>query len=474
MCRINPSLRPRRRGFWVACLFLLGLPSLACAQSANPLGPWTPTTWNGHLRLPPQAISKLIMVVDAQAFLVSQRVALPLEGGGSIMLIKVGEKRVGRSEVWLGRVEGDALSMATFAVTQGILTGDVVTSHGKAYRVDYAAPNGVVVIMELDVSRFPPESAVAPPPLTSGPPYAPRTAPAPSAPPPPPPGPAPAPAPACSDSPDRIDVMVLYTQRACAVAGNDTACSATAQIVTAGKIATAITEINTTYTNSSIARTVALAYQGLADGFTEGGSVDGDLHRLDADPPATADVPFINSLHTLRDQHAADIVVLIPKPSVEYDTPSSGATNPLPATNPYFEKNAFSVVPEDTATGIEYVFSHELGHAVGAGHDVGSPGIVIGNQLVHYNRGLAKPSEWRTVMAETSTCSNVGCPRIPRWSSPPDYGILNQNDNVRTLGETAATVANFRCAPQSQPHPVPCPPTVLIEGGDTVRTDCVP
>ena len=99
---INPSLRPRRRGFWVDMSFPVRTPSSACAQSANLLGPWTPTTWNGDLRL--SASGHLEVHHGGRCSGVSGEPTrmLPLEGGGSIMLIKVGEKRVGRSEVGWG------------------------------------------------------------------------------------------------------------------------------------------------------------------------------------------------------------------------------------------------------------------------------------------------------------------------------------------------------------------------------------
>src|SRR5262249_61657577 len=118
---------------------------------------------------------------------------------------------------------------------------------------------------------------------------------------------------------------------------------------------------------------------------------------------------------------------------------------------------AFSVVERDCASS-NLSFPHELGHNMGAHHDV----YVIGTDhgLDPYSHGWVDLiGKFRTIMAYNDQCATAGfnCQRIPYFSAPrkPFNGRVVGNaataDNARTLGESASPVAGSRQALGSTP-----------------------
>jgi hypothetical protein len=124
-----------------------------------------------------------------------------------------------------------------------------------------------------------------------------------------------------------------------------------------------------------------------------------------------------------------------------------------------FEDSAFSVIDRHCATlAGKWSFPHELGHQMGARHDWAADNA--NNKPYPYNHGHTQPhpasgTAWRTIMAYEGACGSVTCPRVMNWSNPnisvggSTTGTATgaqQEDNHRTLNNTALTMANFRCS----------------------------
>jgi len=112
--------------------------------------------------------------------------------------------------------------------------------------------------------------------------------------------------------------------------------------------------------------------------------------------------------------------------------------------------NAFTVT-HFSCMNAGFTFSHELGHAFGAGHDrvAGCVGLFPDSCGYRHESDVAS---WRTLMAYP--CAGTGCPRILYFSSPDvryqgeQTGVGGEpdvaTDNATTISLSAPTVASFR------------------------------
>jgi len=154
----------------------------------------------------------------------------------------------------------------------------------------------------------------------------------------------------------------------------------------------------------------------------------------------------LDEIHSLRDMVGADVVSFW----VE-NGDFCGIAWLMRHVSVRFEKNAFSVVSRNCATGY-YSFGHEIGHNMGAHHD---RYVAPDRGAYHYSHGLVHLGaldSWRTIMSYWNECADndVYCRRIPYWSNPETEfsyaptGITDLADNALTLNNTSLTVANFR------------------------------
>lgn len=219
-----------------------------------------------------------------------------------------------------------------------------------------------------------------------------------------------------------IRVLVAYTPAAAAAVANinDT-------------IALAVTETNQSYLNSGITTRVELAH-GYQTAYTESGDIVTDLSRFEN----TSD-GIMDEAHTLRDQHLADVALLILSNNGNY----CGLASQIMAN----AATAFAAVRASCATGY-YSFAHEIGHLQGARHNIDIDPSTLPFADGH---GYCQPNVsfgWRTIMAYG--CANGDGPRIQYWSNPNNtyqgvaMGVAGSSNNVRVLNETDYTVANFR------------------------------
>jgi hypothetical protein len=106
-------------------------------------------------------------------------------------------------------------------------------------------------------------------------------------------------------------------------------------------------------------------------------------------------------------------------------------------------EEAFAVVHYDCAA-VSYSLAHEIGHIIGARHDLSMDKTM---SPFPYGHGFVSGTKWRDIMSYKSSCG--GCPRLPIWSSPKvtvkgEPAGTPEQDNARVILEEAARVAAFR------------------------------
>jgi hypothetical protein len=143
---------------------------------------------------------------------------------------------------------------------------------------------------------------------------------------------------------------------------------------------------------------------------------------------------YLDEIHGLRDRYRADVAVLIVD-----DASGCGL-----ATRVYADEDeAFAVVHHECAA-TSYSVAHEIGHIVGARHDLS---IDSSMAPFAYGHGYVNGTKWRDIMSYKASCN--GCPRLPVWSNPKvlikgEPAGTPQLDNARVIAEQAARVAAFR------------------------------
>lgn len=360
---------------------------------------------------------------------------------------------------WVGRVVGDDRSTVTLVYGDGLLTGSLITAAGtftirpasEAVRQALPATAGQPhVIAEVDQAVLPREAEPVPVTYTAADLAAAADV-------------------VMGDTADLIDVMVVYTPVARAHVGGTTAIQ---QL-----IATAVSETNTSYANSGIQQRIRLVHTAPVD-YIEVGNFSISLSGL-----RSGSAPGLEGVAALRDQYAADLVMMLIHPT----SPSAcGIAYVMNSVSPAFEVAGYSVT--DTACmSPGFTFAHELGHNMGAHHDW----YVSSSQFPYpYAHGYVNPEvghRWRTIMAYNDRCTVQGfsCRRLLAWANPDQFlnpfcefgsgfvcnqslwylpgvrmgvpvgtksncqtGQLNSTEcdaaDSRALNNTALTVANFR------------------------------
>ncbi len=143
---------------------------------------------------------------------------------------------------------------------------------------------------------------------------------------------------------------------------------------------------------------------------------------------------YMDEVHALRDEHSADVGILI------VDDPMGCGLSIRIAVE---EKDAFAALHHNCAATM-YTLAHEIGHLIGARHD---RALDDTTQPFPYGHGYVHGTQWRTMMSYKDSCD--GCERRPVWSSPDvnvrgaAAGDANTN-NARVIKEQAQRVARFR------------------------------
>jgi Metallo-peptidase family M12B Reprolysin-like len=421
--------------------------------------PWEPADWDGKPNLPAEAVRDTSMRyvrfdLDAIQSRAAEQFEFPTPDGSTVTLVKKNERRtVTGGYIWRGEVKGDEKSIATLSVLKGMLVGDVLMSNGTLYRVDQVA-DGIQVVFEIDQAAFPAE---AEPLGVTKPVGVPRGR---------------LQAVAYSGSlqgvqfcdSDQIDVLVAYTDAACAgyfIGRNSNACSDVDRAKLLVELQKLDEVTNGIFDKSLAKPRVSIVRIASAEGYVEQDTIRQDLELLmvrdlTAAEIAAGQVAPLQSVHDMRAQYRADVVSLITRSTHKYPTTQRcGKSTLMTAEDSSFEEYAFTVVPVNCLGG-SFSFTHELGHVMGADHDSHSLASNIPNNLAFVKAnpsGNADP--WRTVMAENNAeCADTpkkSCTRLPYFSNPSPalnhggdpMGSTNRN-NSGVVSSTVDTVSQYR------------------------------
>ena len=366
------------------------------AQAAHPKG-----------RLQPRRARRArarLAALDAPA------VTFNLFDGTTLLIrkVKADRPRPGRL-VWHGRSEDGAI--ATVTVVNDVMTATVFREF-ETFEATVDT-DGTYTIREIEPASFP----------TDDPPFdeMPVVGDAAGA------GAAGAAAAVAADGATEIDVMVVWTPAARnAVGGTEDAIESL--------VLSSVANANLSYANSLVNARLRLVYAGEV-AYSEGLSgISGDLSAL-----GSPNDGLVDQVHTMRNQHGADIVTLIGSGYVASGACGIGFRMTMPSTS--FASSAFNVVDWQCAAGY-LSYAHEVGHNQGLHHD---PSNASGSAAIYpYAYGYQDPSgAFRTVL------SYGGATRIPYLSNPlVSYngavtGTATQ-DNARALNLAASIVSAFR------------------------------
>jgi hypothetical protein len=112
---------------------------------------------------------------------------------------------------------------------------------------------------------------------------------------------------------------------------------------------------------------------------------------------------YMDEIPGLRDKYRADVAVLI------VDDPKGCGL----ATRVFADADeAFAVVHHGCAV-TTYSLAHEIGHIIGARHELQ---IDKNFNPFPYGHGFVNGTKWRDIMSYRESCN--GCPRVPIWSTP--------------------------------------------------------
>ncbi len=331
---------------------------------------------------------------------------------------------------WLGHLQGVPYSHVVLVVGDGALTGNV-TLPGASFQVRFAG-SGVHAICEIDRTAFPPELPPVATPQSKEPAAAASLL-------------------TGSDQPV-IDMLVVYTPKARTKVGGTKRMHELINL--------AVAETNLSYQNSQLDQRLNLVH------YEEVDYVEETFPEALSHLTHTSD-GVMDNVHALRQQYAADEVVLL----IE-DYTACGLAWLMAEVNQDFETFAFAVVNWHCATG-NYSLGHELGHNMGAQHDWYQYLLSYSTPPAFaYSHGFVSATAgWRTIMAYNRECEDRGldCSRLPYWSNPDltlngepmgvpegtstscvigEYDPDCDADNRRTLNATAFTVASFRGSTQ--------------------------
>ena len=243
-----------------------------------------------------------------------------------------------------------------------------------------------------------------------------------------------------------VRVLIVYTRAVQANQGGPAGIRALIDLF--------IASANQAFEDGGINPRLVLAHSAMVDYAGESPSID--LERLRA-----PDDGYMDQVHSLRNEHAADLVHLL----TDAPTRTRGIAYLLQRESLFYEQTAFALSAEDS----EKVFTHEIGHNFGVAHDRYVHGSL--RAIYPYAYGYvndrafdsdASPdARWYTVMGYNDRCSDAGfnCERLLRFANPdqnyrgdplgvsadsPATGLNGPADARLTLNNTARWVGSMR------------------------------
>ena len=453
--------------------------------------------------LEPATMRSRVVGVDAQrvaaARLGQEALRLNLFDDAAVS-VQIDRVRPTRSGYFItGRPEGFEWGEVRLVVNGPVMVGTVVTPEGK-FTIRYGG-SGRHVIREVDPSQEALEDDVveSPPPATPPQTIAPgdplpglpqEIVPGNTL-----PGPPQALAPddpfgavlrpatdAVQDQPtedgSEVRVLVVYTPSSLAAQGGVLGMQALIDLM--------IESTNHAFEISGINPRLVLAHTALVNYVEERSTID--VLRLE-----TPDDGYMDEVHALRNEYAADLVHLLTRRVAG----PGGTARVIWRESLSSERTAAFAV---TATGREDTFTHETGHNFGVMHDRFSASLsdpIYPYAFGYQNNRAFEPdapatARWSTIMAYPDRCGNAGfyCPRLTRFSNPdqtyrgdplgvpaddPATGPEGPADARLTINRTARWVGSFRSEACTEFAVSPQAPVAPVDGGEVlVAVETVP
>ena len=227
-----------------------------------------------------------------------------------------------------------------------------------------------------------------------------------------------------------IDLAVFYTPGAVGTVGSPYAVNS--------RITRAVADTNMAFANSGVNATVRLVYSGEVS-YTESGSINTDLNNLQQGRGA------LGGVNSVRNQYGADVVSLWVGPG---SSDEAGRAFQPDYSSVSQSSQGFNVVQARYAVD-NFVFAHEIGHNLGAGHDRGDPAprsvpyaygktFYLGNY--HVGDMMSDGGVERDAYYSNPSVSFLGIP-----TGNPDNSALPA-DNAHVMNDFAGIVANYRSA----------------------------
>ena len=365
-----------------------------------------------------------------------------------------------------GRPEGMEWGEVRLVVNGPVMVGTVVTPDGK-YTIRFAG-SGRHVVRQVDPSAEAVEDDVVESPLPPAPPQA--IAPG------DPLGAVVRPATdTVQDQPtedgSEVRVLVVYTPSMRTRQGGTAGMDAVIDLM--------IQSANEAFETSGINPRLVLAHTALVNYVEEISTID--VTRL-----ASPDDGYMDEVHALRNEYAADLVHLI---TLRMAGPG-GTSSVIRSESLSFESTAAFAV---SASDSEETFAHETGHNFGLRHDRYSdrlfPPIYPYAYGYQNNRafepGAPASARWSTIMAYPDRCADAGfyCPRLMRFSNPdqtylgdplgvpaddPATGPEGPADARLTVNRTARWVGSFRSDACTKFAVSPETPVAPVDGGGVI------
>ena len=386
----------------------------------------------------------------------------------AVVEVRIERIRATRSGYFIsGRPEGVEWGEVRLVVNGPVMVGTVVTPEAK-FTIRWDG-SGRHVIRQIDPSAEPPEHDVEEDLIPSGPPQASSSA--------DPLASIARPAANMADETPTEDgsevrVLVVYTPAMQTRQGGTAGVEALIDLM--------IHSANHAFEISGINPRLVLAHSALVNYVGE--RPDNDLGPL-----ISPDDGYMDEVHGLRNEHAADLVHLL----TSFTSGPGGSAVRIQSESLTFavEEAAFAV----TATGSEETFTHETGHNLGLRHDRyvdGLPSAIYAYAFGYVNNRAFEPgapvtARWRTVMAYDNRCSDAGffCPRLFRFSNPdqthegdplgvpsddPATGPGGPADARLTINRSARWVGSFRSEACTAFTISPETPVASVDGGEVV------
>lgn len=247
------------------------------------------------------------------------------------------------------------------------------------------------------------------------------------------------------DNGDTIDLLVVYTREAKAYIGSNFAIKEA--------IRRNVLRTNFAFVDSDINTQIRLLDIVSIGPFPEG--------RVRFRQLGTVGDGVVDTLPALRDEYAADLVMVISKEVHDASGASVCGQAAIPnlTRDPKGDYAGYSWLSAYCLEGA-ITFAHELGHNLNAQHQRNDPYVYGANKPKRSNFAFMAPSrKYRTIMDSAQDCIIQTCPPVRLFSTPRVRPYGNRigrptADNARSINQFRSRVAAYRVTKRVEPPSV--------------------